>query len=513
MNVRLNLLDRVIGLFAPAPAMRRGMARGAIDAARAYDGAATGRRTSGWKTPTTSADAEIAAALPVLRARSRDLVRNNPHARRASSVWVNNIVGSGIRPRPKSGDASLDARALALWEEWARVADADGQLDIYGLQELMVREMVEGGECVIRRRLRRQDDGLPVPLQLQIMEGEQLDLAKCGMNGPNRIVSGIEFDAIGRRAAYWLFPDHPGSAFTGSPLQNVTVSRPVPSSEIVHLYRRERTELRGVPWGSAVIRGTRDLDDYEAAEIVRKKTEACVVAIVLGAESGDEAIAPDVGADGMAVRDASGRPIERFEPGLIAYAHGGKDIKFNNPQANGGFVDYKKASLHTIAAGYLIPYELLSGDLSEVNFSSARVGLVEFRRLVDVIQWLTVAPVALDRIWTWFCESAYWVGALPQRSIPVEWAMPRFDSVNPIDDANAELILIRSGLKTLRQAIAERGYDPDAILREHAETAALLDKLGLVFDSDPRRVSRGGQEQPSQQAQEAQPPKRLRPVA
>jgi capsid protein len=205
------------------------------------------------------------------------------------------------------------------------------------------------------------------------------------------------------------------------------------------------------------------------------------------------------------ILDASGTPVESFEPGLIAYAHGGKDIKFNSPSASGGFSDYKKASLHTIAAGYLVPYELLTGDLSEVNFSSARVGLVEFRRLVETIQWLTIIPMMLDRIWVWFCEAAYFAGELPTADIPIEWDPPEFDSVNPIDDANADLIKIRSGTMTLFEAIAKRGRDPIAVLQEHGEIAKLLDKIGLIFDSDPRRVSKGGNEQPStsRQANEA----------
>ena len=66
--------------------------------------------------------------------------------------------------------------------------------------------------------------------------------------------------------------------------------------------------------------------DYEVAELVRKKTEACVTAIVFGDEEAQQGIAPSV-------VDADGNRVEQFEPGLIAYARGGKDIKFNQPAA------------------------------------------------------------------------------------------------------------------------------------------------------------------------------------
>ena len=85
----------------------------------------------------------------------------------------------------------------------------------------------------------------------------------------------------------------------------------------------------------------------------------------------------------ICVVDAEGKTIEQFEPGLIAYARGGKDIKFNQPASTAGVSEWLRAQLHIIAAGYRVPYELLTGDLSQVNYSSLRGGLVEFRRMVD----------------------------------------------------------------------------------------------------------------------------------
>ena len=97
----------------------------------------------------------VAGAL--LRDRMRDLVRNNPHAAKAVSVLVNNIVGAGIMPRAATGDDKLDREADALWEAWSAQCDADGQLDCYGLQTLTCREMVEAGEVLLRRRPRRSE--------------------------------------------------------------------------------------------------------------------------------------------------------------------------------------------------------------------------------------------------------------------------------------------------------------------------------------------------------------------
>jgi lambda family phage portal protein len=492
---KANWMDRALAVVAPRTATKRVVARAAFDAvARKYDGAALGRLRDGMARTSTSADAEIARALPLLRARHRDLVRNNPHARKACTVWKNNLIGAGIIVRSNSPDQALNEKTDALWNEWVAQADADGQLDFYGLQELATGIMIEGGEALIRRRVRKDSDGLAVPLQLQILEGDHLDHSKSGPTANGRkVVQGVEFDAIGRRAAYWLFRDHPGNAWLSASAR--LQSDPVPASEVLHLYRKERTQTRGVPWGAAVITDLHDEADYDLSERTRKKIEACVVAIVTGADEDDEGLAP------AKVTDAEGNTIEKFEPGLIAYAHAGKDVKFNSPQAVGGYVDYKKVRHHVIAAGYLIPHMLMTGELSEVNFTSSRVGLVDFRRLVDAIQWLNIIPMALMPVRAWFCEAAYLAGKLPVPYVPCKCSPPGFESVNPMDDANADLIRMRSGTLTWDDAVAGTGRDPDQVMKEIVERNKKFDDAGLVLDSDPRKVTKGGNEQPSQSQQ------------
>ena len=484
-----NWFDHAIASVAPRTAARRVLARQAFETlTRGYDGAAKGRRTEGWRAPGTSADTEVGVAGALLRDRMRDLVRNNPHAAKAVAVLVNNIVGAGIMPRAASGNDTLDRKVDALFARWSAAADADGQLDFYGLQTLICREMVEAGEVLVRRRQRRAADGLPVPLQLQVLEADFLDATKSGVLGAGRLVQGIQFNPIGKREAYWLHAEHPGDAYGA--MQNGLESRPVPADVIAHVYEKQRTQARGVPWGAPVIRSLRDLDDYEVAELVRKKTEACVTAIVFGDDEAQQGIAPSV-------VDADGNRVEQFEPGLIAYARGGKDIRFNQPSATGGYADYKRASLHTISAGFRVPYELLTGDLSQVNYSSIRAGLVEFRRQIDAVQWQLFIPMFCAPVWRWFTEAAWAAGLIPTPDVPVEWSPPKFEAVDPQKDAMANLLSIRSGTMTLAEVIARQGRNPDAVLAEIAATNAKLDTLGLVLDSDPRRVTKTGSAQTS----------------
>jgi capsid protein len=48
------------------------------------------------------------------------------------------------------------------------------------------------------------------------------------------------------------------------------------------------------------------------------------------------------------------------------------------------------------------------------------------------------------------------------------------------------------------EAVSQTGLDAEQLEREIAAENARADALGLIFDSDPRRTSAQGQQQPSE---------------
>lgn len=489
MAKKQGLFDRLIEGVAPRWAAERAAARLSLDnlrefKSRDYYGAGRGRGTDNWIAPATDADSEIGKAASLLRARSRDLVRNNPLAANAVQTLVSSLVGAGIRPRAATRDPELNKRIDELFKEWAMGCDFYGLTDFFGLQSLAVRQMIEGGEVL---SLRQRGRGMRVPLQIQLKEADHLDDAKIETgNGARRIIQGIEYDAEGRRVAYWILPEHPGSQ-TRTLLAGRYESVRVPAAQIAHMFERQRMQNRGVPWAAPVMRTLRDMDDWQLAEMVRKKTEACLVGIVIGGDQ-DTPVAPKV-------QRADGTTAEQFEPGMFAYANGAQDIRFNQPTNAGGLYEWMRVQGTILAAGFRVPYALLTGDLSQSNFASSRVGLNEYRRMIDMMQWQIVIPMFCQPVWDWFIEAANLSGQISVDRVPVEWAPPSFESVNPLQDANADLVDVRSGFRTIPQMIAKRGYDPDEVIAEQAAFLAKSDALGLVFDADPRRVSKGGQAQ------------------
>ncbi len=475
---RAPAIDR--GLLARARSWaseaHRRLMRG-LGASRSFDAAKVGRRTDGWRTSGSSATAAITPALSALRNRARDLVRNNPHARKAIDSLVSGVVGSGLVP--SLPEARADVRDA--WSAFARECDADGQLDFAGLQTLVVRSMFETGEVLVRIRRRRIEDGLVVPLQLQVMEADHLDSARNeALVGGGRIVAGIEIDALGRRVAYWMFPDHPGEAY---PFGRAYQSKRVPADQVIHLYEKLRPgQMRGAPRLAAAMMRLRDLDDYEEAELVRKGIEACFAAFVTSPEADPGLTAGETAADG--------RRIETLGAGMIQYLRPGETVQFGAPQTAEGYAEYTSTQLHAIAAGAGVTYEQLTGDLSRVNYSSIRAGLLEFRRVVDTLRWQLVVPMFLSRVQAEFALMARASGAV-RRDVPAwEWTAPRWEWVDPLKEVEAAAAEVRMGLSSLSEKLRERGLDPDRVFAEIAAERKKLADMGITLETTQSPAAR-----------------------
>ena len=193
----------------------------------------------------------------------------------------------------------------------------------------------------------------------------------------------------------------------------------------------------------------------------------------------------------LIVGDAPKR-VEAFRPGMIEYLKPGEDVKFGNPSSDANYAAYMRTQLHAIAAGLGITYEQLTGDLSQVNYSSLRAGLVEFRRMIETLRWQVFIPMFCVPVWRRFIERAYLAGAITKLDYNASWTPMKFEMIDPLKDAQADTMMMRNGTLTLKEAIARHGFDPEQQLQEIADTAQKLDAYGLVLDSDPRTTAKSG---------------------
>ncbi|MBY0237875.1 MAG: phage portal protein [Burkholderiaceae bacterium] len=465
----MNFIDKLVGYLDPMAGVKREAARRALEMARAYDAAKLGRRTADWVAGGGSANAEIGPALSRVRNRCRDMVRNNEYAAKALNTLVVNTVGEGIVAKMQD---------QALWDDWCEYCDADGQLDFNGLIELAHRTRRESGEAIIRFRSRLPEDGMAVPLQIQVLEPDHLDSSRNGpLGNGNYVITGVEFNAIGQRVAYWLFPIHPGEVATYR--LNSLESKRVPASEVLHYYRKMRpSQVRGMPELGVSLLRLRDLADYEQAELVRKKIEACFVAFV---RTDDTAMR--IGNEAKSAN--GGRSVnEKVAPGMIKYISGAEDVQFGSPAASGGYGEYTGTQLHAIAAGAGVMYSQMTGDLSSVNYSSYRAGLLDFRQLIKAEQWLALKPMVLAPIGRRFQEVARLASATKKPVKRAVWTMPRLPWVDPLKDVMAAKEEHRGTTKSISETIRERGDDPDTVFAEIQSERKKLADMGILTDSD-----------------------------
>jgi lambda family phage portal protein len=473
-------LDRLIAWAAPQRALRRQRARVALDAVRAFEGAAKSRRTEGWRAAVgTSANAELAAALPTLRDRSRDSVRNNGYARRAVRALASSLVGYGLTGTILGKNGRTVKALQAAWNDWAnaRTCDQRGKQTFGGLQRLVARTFCESGE-VLGRRI--WDPAAPMGFRVQVLEADYLDAAVTlyprQLDDGHRIVAGIEYDADDRPVTYYLLPSHPGDTWAWA--GTLPTPTPVPAADIAHVFDEERAgQGRGCPLLAPVMIALRDLDECKDAHQVRQKIAACFAAFYTTPEGG--------------TRARTDRLCDHVEPGMVEELPPGYEVTFGNPPGVEGYADVMRLGLQAVAAGTGVPYEEISGDYSQFNFSSGRMSRGSYYSLVEELQWQVLIPDFNERVWQWFLEAAR-IEGYETAGVTMTWTVPRRPLVDPARETQPAIDAVRATLSSPQEAIRELGFDPETVLREWQTFATWLDELGLVSDIDPRRTTNQG---------------------
>ena len=467
---------------------------------RVFAAARPSRLNEGWTTMTTSADMESVSSLTALRNRSRALIRDNPHAKRARAVVVNNVIGMGVglqasiqnnrtRLVPEVNDAIETA-----WEDWC-TADSchiGGSLHFADLERLLISETFEAGDVFVR--MHRTGRGA-VPISLEVIEAERLadEWEAPSLNG-NLVRQGVECDNYNRPVAYWIHEYHPGDP--RRPMVQDRIVR-VPAEDIIHLRTIDRwPQVRGVPWMHAAMQRLHQLGEFQEAAVVAARIGAEKVLILKETEDGRFA-------DWISANDKSGAGND----GTLTWASGagqvdilpsGTDIapwQPNYPDAN--FDPFVRAALRDIAAAFGVSYESLSRDYSQSNYSSSRLALLDDRDGWRVMQqwYIRSFRARLHAVWL---EAAIYSRAIKTISVAdyvarpafykaVTWKPRGWSWVDPTKEVNAYKEAEKAGYITKGDIIAQTGSgrDIEDVIRERRRELDMLADAELVTDTDP----------------------------
>lgn len=430
---------------------------------RRFDGAAGGRR--GFGVGTFGRVNSETAAAPVLRSRGQYLYNNSPWLRQGVDNWGGALVGPGIVPTPKHPDATTRADLTAAFGAWADVADADGRTDFWGLQADVARGLVIDGESFVQVI---PTEGGP---RLRLLPPELVDESLTRELGNGAVIlNGVEFDADGRRVAYHVLPYRPHDHFASyaPPVR-------VQADEIIHVMKPLAAgQVRGVSWLAPVILSASDFDQLTDALLMGAKVAAMHSAFLV-----------DLNGTGGDPYDGTGEGgiLETgLEPGTMKRLPTGYDVKFNTPGQLTEIGAFLRLQLQQLAAGLGLPDHLLSGDLSNANYSSLRAGLLPFRQRVEQIQYGTLVPQFLAPVWRQVITYAVLSGDLTApdfesapRSYGAEWLPPAFMQVDPAKQVQADVAELEAGLTSRRKLVAQRGWS--------------LEDLDAEIAADPRQTA------------------------
>ena len=445
--------------------------------ARNFNSGEQSRLYDGWTTSTSSVDAFLARQLTVMRARSREQSRNDPLYKRAISVMQKNIVGaSGIQVHPKvratKGREGTDRPANQAikknWLEWSDQADVNGRLTFVEMMGLGIRSAAVDGEFILRRHFSGNWG-----LQFQVIDPELLDATRCQTESNGNITRlGVEY-SDGRAVAYWFREvDEYGNYYSGKQTR-------VPAHLIIHGFLTDWVDQsRGVPWGYSTALKQKGLDSMDHSALTAARAGASKMGFITGGNDDDDEL------DGeQAVMD--------FSPGTIDKLGEDEEFQgFDPSYPNEVYAPFSQKFQRDIACGWDLTYATLTGDMSDVNYSSIRFGGQSEREgHIDRQNWLIricVRPIYEEVIRNSILRERIRIGNTPlSRPVteyyPAHYQGQRWASTDPMKESRSNASDIENNINSPQRIIAARGDDPDEILEELLEwktaTAGLQNEI------------------------------------
>ncbi len=445
-----------------------------------FDGASIHRLLLDWITQARSADDEIKGDIRLLRARARELGRNNSYVKRYFRLLQNNVIGPmGImlQAQVRNGeesDAGANAAIEAAWNDWASSpVTVDGRLTLRRFEKLILKTMACDGEAFVR--LWRGFEGNRYGLALQAIDADLIDetFNRPRRGSENEIRMGVEIDSLSRPVGYWVW------TAVGTDLMRERYF--VPAGEMLHLYDPDRVnQTRGVTWVHSVMVPAHMLNAYEESEAVAARIGASKMGLF---EKRIDSVAGDLASEKKpATMEAN--------PGTFEIVPDGYEFKAWEPDhPTAQFPAFIKQMLRKIASGFSVFYNVLANDAEGVSYSTMR----SFA-LVERDDWRSIQQDFIDMwrrpLYSAWLGMALLTGALkaasrdPARYLAVRHRPRGWQWIDPEKEAKAAVISIQNGLGTRTGFLAEKGEDLEDVFAELAREQELAAKYGLSVSGE-----------------------------
>jgi len=429
--------------------------------------------------------------------KARDLQRNDACVGQITDRAVSNIVQDGFQVNPNTGDTFLDADLKAMWTEWQNdpdEVDIAGEFNFHDFEiQAMHSTLVDG-------------DFIALALNSGNLQGLEAHNVQTTTQVENTVL-GVTKDPFNKRINYWIRPDaiDPSKA-------RVEQSIPVPVRNddglrtLFHVYNPKRvSQTRGVTAFAPIFSMTSMLDDTLFAALVKQQVTSCFTVF---RERTDGLNAPHDPNYGMGVSESQAgggvRQLDGVAPGMEILGNPGEKLHGFSPSVPGSdFFPHVNLTLTLIGVNLGLPLCLVLMDGSQTNFSGWRGAIDEARK-----GWAANQKMLMQRfhrpVWKW--KVAQWIandpamkGAASRDGVNInrhDWVAPAWKYIEPLKDAQADALMISSGLTSPRRLHASRGKDWDVVCNEIVEdnlqaitkAKEAAEKLNEQFDGDKQPV-------------------------
>lgn len=430
-------------------------------------------------------------------ARARNLARNSGYISRYLQIIPQMAVADGREPMPRTIDASgnldegLNDRLKSEYMRWADTCDAAGQLDLWQIQDVILRTTAQDGEIFAHVYIDATPPAADIPLKIALYEVDYLDqVATSATPDKTTIYRGIEVDKNGKPVRYHFKNPDSGTR---------TV---IPADQILHIYRKDRaSQIHGETWLYPIVQLIKNLDEMAISELISARTQSTIAGVVTSkspenyAENGGLFGVPSGTPSSDTDSDSTATKHEYLptgdNSGAVLYMGEGEDLKLlQTVRPNSVFDSFIKLHLQQISAGLGVSYAVLTGDyrstytgsrqeyMQDQNFIKSCFKLLEAKFLVPLYR-MFVKQAAIKGI----IPTALY-NRNPSRYEAVTHSKPVFPYFKPAEDQKVQLELVKLGVLTLDELAASMGKDLKSTLKQRAKENELLTALGLPLPGD-----------------------------
>lgn len=443
----------------------------------AFKGATVDRLTGAdWSYSILDADNELRGNVRRLRARARDLYRNDGYIRRWVRLYLLNVLGPGVglRPRVRNNDETLatvlNKRIRAGWGDYGKRVSLDGRWGRTQFERIMLRHYAREGEALCRFWRGREYNAHG--LALELVDPDVLDetINHESYGAENAVRMGVEQDALGRPVAYLLRKGY-GLGYARGDVERV------PADQLYHYFDPDRcNQTRGITPLAPVLWPTRMMGGVEEAELVATRLAASKMGFFTQEQdNADDEVPPD---------EETGTLEMEATPGALEVLPAGYKFESWNPDhPNPQLFEFQAMALRKIASALGVSYPSLSADLRQVNYTSLKAGLMMERDQWRDEQALLVAFES--RLYDEWLNAAQLTGVLqldmrdPARFREATYHTRGWDWIEPLREIQATRLAIQTGLASRTAVLAEQGRDFDDVLEELEEELEAAEEAGI----------------------------------